>query len=249
MVDGSLNRSLSSVTARLARNALLATFGVALSVAALPALALATTSSNQTTPETRPAIETTSVSATLEGWLGSAEQPERKEPREPEGRGEPKERPPRVDPERLPASWYFEYAPGASCTGTGYVTTPEHVAMLNGFDEARVAVTGLQPSTEYTACLVNWHTVLPGVSFTTLTEVSAPPGTEPPRTMGSSDNPLVSPLPVSTTGGTFRPNLTNKALLGKALKLCDKKPKKQRPSCKRQSERKYAAAARNKPEK
>ena len=121
--------------------------------------------------------------------------------------------------------------------------------MFKGVDEVGVTVAGLQPNTEYTACLVNWHTVLPSVSFTTLAEVTAPPGTEPPVTMGSSDNPLLSLLPVSTTGGTFKPNLTDKALLGKALKLCDKKPKKQRPSCKRQSEKKYAAAARNKPEK
>lgn len=35
--------------------------------------------------------------------------------------------------------------------------------------------------------------------------------------------------------------------LSKALKACEKKPKKQRPSCKRQAETKYAATSKHRP--
>lgn len=240
------------VTMRLARNVLFATIGVVVSVAALSASALAATSSNQTAPETRPAINITSASATLKGWLGS-EQPEPMAPEEglqPVGPGGPKKPIAPSDPERLPASWYFEYAPGASCTGAGYVTTPENVAMLKGFDEVGVAVAGLQPSTEYTACLVNWHTVLPGVSFTTLSEVSEPTakgsesttkGSEPKAMVGSSDNPLLSSLSVPAVDGASQSKVTDKALLTRALKACQKRPKRQRTSCDKRARKRYAA--------
>jgi hypothetical protein len=240
VVDHSLSRSpLSGGTKRLVWNALLATFGMALSIVALPASALAATSANQTAPETRPAINITSVFATLEGWLGS-EQPEApkapKEGPQPEGPGGPKEPIAPSDPRTVPASWYFEYAPGGSCTGPGSLTTPEDVAMFKGVDEVGVTVTDLQPGTEYTACLVNWHTVLPSVSFTTLAEVTIP------VTMGNSDNPFVSLLPVSATGDASKPKVTGKALLAKALKACERKPKRQRGSCDKQARKRYIAA-------
>jgi hypothetical protein len=41
--------------------------------------------------------------------------------------------------------------------------------------------------------------------------------------------------------------LTSSQKLAKALKLCDKKPKKQRPSCKRQAEKNYAAKSKHRP--
>lgn len=247
MGDGSLRRLLYPVILRLAGNALLATIGVALSIAALPASALATPSPNQTAPETRPAIDITSVSATLEGWLGS-EQPEPKAPKEggePEGPGGPKEPIAPADPETLPASWYFEYAPGASCTGAGYATTTEQVAMFKGFDEVGVTVTGLQPSTEYTACLVDWHTVLPGVSFTRLAAVGESTTT---ATLGSAKN-LGSPLPpVPTAGTASKPKVTGKAQvtrkalkLAKALKACKRKPKRHRTRCEKQAKKRYTA--------
>lgn len=231
---------------QIARNTLLATIGVALAIAALPTLVLAARSPNQTAPETRPASDITSVSATLEGWLGS-EQPEPKAPKEgpePEGSGGPKERVAPADPQTLPASWYFEYAPGVSCTGAGSVTTPEHVAMFKGFDEVGVTVTGLQAGVEYTACLVDWHSVLPGVSFTTLAEVG-----EPTAALGGSES-LASPLllvsPVVGSASkpkvTGKPQVMRKALkLAKALKACKRKPKRQRASCDKQAKKRYAA--------
>ena len=236
MIDGSL--SGYPVVLRLARNALLATVGVVVSVAALPAAA---ESSTQTAPETRPALEVTSVSATLEGWLGS-EQPEPQAPEAPNGPKTPREpgagREPIApsDPERLPASWYFEYAPGTSCTGAGDETTTEHLAALKGFDAARATVTGLRPSTEYTVCLVDMSTVLPGVSFTTLAEASTPTATgeltvtgtpivtgEPTVTQSNSESPLL-PLPSEPAPGGA--SMTKGALkLTKTLKSCEQKPK------------------------
>ena len=97
-------------------------------------------------PETRSATSVTSESATLEGKLGA-------------------------EPGRT--SWYFEYAAGASCTGTGAKTTPElQDTTLGEPDEVSAPVTALQPSTEYTACLVaknsSGSTPGPEVTFKTL---------------------------------------------------------------------------------
>jgi len=97
-------------------------------------------------PETRPATNITSESATLEGTL-------------------------RAEPGRT--SWYFEYAPGTICTGTGAKTTPElQDTTLGEPDAVSAPVTGLQPSTEYTVCLVaknsSGSTPGPEVTFKTL---------------------------------------------------------------------------------
>ncbi|HEV2975334.1 MAG TPA: hypothetical protein VGX69_10145 [Solirubrobacteraceae bacterium] len=194
-------------------------------------------------PETLPAAEITSASATLEGWLG-AEALEPEEPREPVGAPESGEGAPRVDPEIVPASWYFEYAPGASCTGIGYVATPEHVARFKNVNQAMIAVTGLQPGTEYTACLVSWHTALPGVSFTTLAEVGAPPAPAPPVMIGSSDNPSTSLMPVPVMDGTSKSKVTGKTRLAKALKTCARRPKSKRASCDKRARKRYAARRR-----
>ena len=97
-------------------------------------------------PETRSATSITSESATLEGKL-------------------------RAEPGRT--SWYFEYAAGESCTGTGAKTTPEaQDTMLNEPDVVSAAIGALQPDTEYTACLVaknsSGSTPGPEVTFKTL---------------------------------------------------------------------------------
>ncbi len=97
-------------------------------------------------PETRSATNITSESATLVGKLGE---------------------------EPVKTSWYFQYAAGASCTGTGVKTTPElQDTTLSEPDEVSAPVTELQPSTEYTACLVaknsSGSTPGPEVTFKTL---------------------------------------------------------------------------------
>ena len=97
-------------------------------------------------PETRSATDVTSDSATLEGTL-------------------------RAEPGKT--SWYFQYAAGASCTGAGTKTTPEREdTTLSEPDAVSAPVTGLQPSTEYTACLVaknsSGSTPGPEVTFKTL---------------------------------------------------------------------------------
>jgi hypothetical protein len=97
-------------------------------------------------PETRSATNITSEAATLEGKL----------------RAEP-----------IKTNWYFEYAAGASCTGVGAKTTPEaQDTMLGEPDEVSAAIGELQPSTEYTVCLVaknsSGSTPGPRVAFKTL---------------------------------------------------------------------------------
>jgi hypothetical protein len=68
-------------------------------------------------------------------------------------------------------------------------------------------------------------------------------GGDQPAGPGNSSSPLgvhVPGLQVPNTATKPEP-LTSTQKLAKALKLCEKKSKKQRPSCKRQAEKKYAA--------
>ena len=69
-------------------------------------------------------------------------------------------------------SWFFEYAPGSSCTGAGVLTTPVQGPEEVAARAAEASLTGLQSGTEYTVCLVseneaNVKTLGNGVSFTT----------------------------------------------------------------------------------
>jgi hypothetical protein len=77
-------------------------------------------------------------------------------------------------------------------------------------------------------------------------------GASPPAGSNGGDQPAGSGSSSSALGvhapGLQVPNtatkpqsLTNAQKLAKALKLCEKKPKKQRPSCRRQAEKKYPA--------
>ena len=78
-------------------------------------------------PETRPATDITSDSATLNGRLGA---------------------------EPVKTSWYFEYAPQFICTWEHAITTSEQQDTKPGeVDEVSTAVTGLQPGTYYHVCL------------------------------------------------------------------------------------------------
>jgi hypothetical protein len=96
-------------------------------------------------PSTYPAVEIATETVTLEG---------------------------RLTAERAPTSWYFEYAPGSSCNGAGASRTPE--AQDTRPDEpieVHASVAGLEPGTEYAACLVARNTVAASagsqISFTT----------------------------------------------------------------------------------
>jgi hypothetical protein len=63
-----------------------------------------------------------------------------------------------------------------------------------------------------------------------------------PAGSASSSSPLGVQSPGLQAGNTTKLEpFENAQKLSKALKLCNKKPKKQRPSCKRQAEKKYAA--------
>jgi len=83
----------------------------------------------------------------------------------------------RLTAERAPTRWYFEYAPGGSCSGAGALRTPETQDTRPGEPiEVRAPVAGLEPGTEYSACLIARNAIAasagPQVSFTT---VAIPP--------------------------------------------------------------------------
>jgi hypothetical protein len=78
----------------------------------------------------------------------------------------------RLTAERTPTTWYFEYAPGGSCSGAGTLKTPEvQDTSPDEPIEVRASVSGLQPGAEYSACLIAKNTIGSGtgsqISFTT----------------------------------------------------------------------------------
>ncbi len=118
-----------------------------------------------------------------------------------------------------------------------------------------------------------WQTLIPAVLNPPAPSVSTQSGTGPPVASGGSGQPAGSagadqpaasgPSSSSSTPGvvcqptTWPPGCQNKALpkppkpltsaqkLAKALNLCERKPKNQRPSCKRQAEKKYSAPSKH----
>jgi Subtilase family len=83
----------------------------------------------------------------------------------------------RLTAERAPTVWYFEYAPGGSCSGAGAGRTPEAQDTRPGEPiEVRAPVSSLAPGTEYSACLIAKNAIAATagsqVSFTT---VAIPP--------------------------------------------------------------------------
>ncbi len=78
----------------------------------------------------------------------------------------------RLTAERAPTVWYFEYAPGGSCNGAGASRTPEaQDTHPDEPTEVRASVGGLQPGTQYSACLTAKNAIGAGtgsqISFTT----------------------------------------------------------------------------------
>jgi hypothetical protein len=61
----------------------------------------------------------------------------------------------RLTAERAPTTWYFEYAPGASCGGVGAGRTPEaQDTHPDELTDVSASVSGLEPGTEYSACVI-----------------------------------------------------------------------------------------------
>ena len=101
-------------------------------------------------PQTSPAIDVTTDSATLEGQLG---------------------------PQPIATSWYFQYAPQFTCTYEHASVTPEQQDTKPGeVDEVSTAVSNLQPGTYYHVCLVAKNRIGSTVGWerSFLTEATAP---------------------------------------------------------------------------
>ena len=91
------------------------------------ALRFTTDPSAPKSPQTGPAVDVTTDSATLEGKLG---------------------------PQPIATSWYFRYAPQYTCTWEHASTTPEQQdTKLGEVDAVSAPVSGLQPGTYYHVCL------------------------------------------------------------------------------------------------
>jgi hypothetical protein len=132
---------------------------------------------------------------------------------------------------------------------------PEYIPPSSGdrtvsLDLASIGAT-LQPATTYHYRVITSNGSGPTVEGPdqTFTTPASPQGTAPPPSGGAG--PLTSELPGTfpATVATANPpaidkpkakTSTNAQKLAKALKLCEKKPKKQRARCKSQAERKYA---------
>jgi len=101
-------------------------------------------------PQTSPATNITTDSATLEGKLG---------------------------PQPIATSWYFQYAPQFTCTWEHASTTAEQQdTKLGEVDEVSAAVSNLQPGTYYHVCLVAKNRIGSTVGWerSFLTESTAP---------------------------------------------------------------------------
>ncbi len=126
-------------------------------------------------------------------------------------------------------------------------------------DLASIGAT-LEPGStyHYRVLTANTHEIVQGPvqEFTTPSQPTSPPapGTEPPSSsiaagLVASELPGAFPAIVSANAfglPTDKPKvLTNAQKLARVLKTCDKKPKRQRASCKRQAEKKYATTAKD----
>jgi Fibronectin type III domain len=146
---------------------------------------------------------------------------------------------------------------------------PEYIPAGSGdrslsLDLASIGAT-LQPDTTYHYRVIasNGGPTVDGASqtFTTPSQPTSPPehGTEPlsssiPAGLVASELPGAFPA-IAATNASGLPSVdkpkatvsTDAQKLAKALKLCEKKPKKQRASCKKQAEKKYATTKKKKP--
>jgi hypothetical protein len=145
---------------------------------------------------------------------------------------------------------------------------PEYIPAGSGdhsvsLDLASIGAT-LQPGTTYHYRVIASNGSGPEVqgpdqTFTTPSPSTSPPtqGTEPSSPAGggglaASELPGAFPATVAAANPSGLPSVnkakasTNAQKLTKALKVCDKKPKKQRAGCKKQAEKKYATTKKKK---
>ena len=153
-----------------------------------------------------------------------------------------------ADPEGQSTTLHADYGPagGLWCTSDGKEGTPSETAPENlgsgnvMYSEIVVGLEGLTPGSEYCVELVATNasgTTLGGQrQFTTPARAASPPtvATELSR-LGTS--PTTAP-PTDTA----KPKpLTNAQKLARALRACQRKPKRQRATCEKQAREKYGA--------
>jgi len=154
----------------------------------------------------------------------------------------------RLNPGGPPTTSYFEYSSNTCDESLSCIKRTAATGPLTGDTQQEVQpieVTGLAAGNEYSYRLVanNKDGTVDGpeVTFTT------PPQSELPTSLVTpliQTSPPLTPLtptspPVKTI--TTRP-LTNAQKLAKALKVCSKKPKKQRATCRTQAHKRYATS-------
>lgn len=160
----------------------------------------------------------------------------------------------------FPRPWYFEYAPGSSCTGPESIKTTEE-SSIPGTYEVSAEVSGLQPATEYTACLVEVREGTPRAGSQSSFTTSSPPPPVSPSAGDTSEVPtplaavqvLTATVPASSVSAyapqALAPSRPASAKapsrLARALKTCARKPKRLRARCARRARRLYGAKRRH----
>ncbi len=151
----------------------------------------------------------------------------------------------KLDPSGLPTTYYFEYSSVTCDELPDCVQRTTTAGPLTGDTQQEVPaveVTSLTAGNKYSYRLVasNADGTVDG-AFVTFT---APPKSEPPTPLvtppiqtSSPGTPLTPTSPPVETIAT-RP-LTNPQEFARVLKLCAKKPKKQRASCRRRAHKRY----------
>jgi hypothetical protein len=151
-----------------------------------------------------------------------------------------------VNPEGLSTTYELQYGTSTSYGTQLFTSAGSGHALIN----IALTLTGLAPDSTYhyrlTATNREGTTETSDKTFTTTSYPALIVQPAAPLLI-----PFVAPATATTTGSegatTTRPKaLTNTQKLANALKACAKKPKKQRAGCRKQAQRKYAAATKHK---
>lgn len=150
-----------------------------------------------------------------------------------------------VNPDGERASYTFEFGvwEGAA-TQYGIVQSASTGAGSTPLEEA-LLLTGLQPGTTYAyrIAITSGHSHATGTAALFMTQglpsLLIPPGVSPLLAIPN----IAFPQPATAPKTTVRKAPTRAQKLAAALKACAKKPKQQRPSCRKQARKRYGKAS------